>query len=140
VIGRSDAEVGFVVSDNTCEAASTAPAGKGTECLDFGPDHTYKIYLLKGELLTVSLATGAHCTDPGSWYSTLKIRWNTGCDAAGCSGDLSCQDGSAIPQIEATKDGWYFVIVDGQSSAFGGDMGEYTLNVLLLCNEPGCGC
>jgi Cys-rich repeat protein len=139
IIGRTVAATGsgYVINDDTCSASDKFDDSSG--CWDANADHTYRIYLRKGESMSVTLATGTACIG-GSWYGTLKIFSNSGC------GDLSCAQKDHCVYNKFTQsttyvaphDGWFIVVVDG-SSAFD-DEGDYKFTVKLTCSTPGCEC
>lgn len=132
---------GFSVSDDLCWSVSDY-SNKGS-CSDSGPDHTYRIYMLEGESISVYMYTDWPCDmDEFDWNGTLKIIQNTGCDDTSCTDLVVCEDYIYVSTTEnhtAPHDGWYFIVVDGSTSF--DDEGDYDLTVNLTCNDATtCGC
>lgn len=134
--------MGFQAAADTC-TASSAVADYGGSCWDFGRDHSYRILMLAGESVTVTFDNGSQCSQATSWDPVLKIYASPGCgDKSQCTEKHACQltgSGAYTKEFTAPHDGWYFVIVDGRTSAFD-DSGKYTLAVKLTCSTAGCGC
>ena len=141
VIGRPQAatSTGFKISDDTCSASNRFD--DSSSCWDANADHTYRIYVRKGESVNITVDTGWDCPyDWSYWYVTLKIFTNAGCNATTCDNKVFCadQDDVQTTTYVATQDGWHIIVVDG-SSAFD-DEGDYDLTVKLTCNQVGCEC
>jgi hypothetical protein len=136
-IGRPAASSGYSSSPDTCYASWNLDEGG---CGDYGADHAYRIYMLEDESMHAEVDSFMDCEWEYSWWSiTLKVYGNTGCDDTSCVSMLVCEDGSSSQSLDFTAphDGWFFLVVDGWS-AF--DEGDYTLDVNLSCESPGCDC
>lgn len=142
-IGRATAatSTGYKISDNLCSATDNFDES-GTSCWDANADHAYKIWLQAGDTLGLSLTTSWPCAfDLFTWYASLKIIENSGCDSTACTTRTYCSSNKTShskTDFVAPRDGWYIVVVEG-ASAFD-DEGDYTFTAKLTCKTPGCGC
>lgn len=142
VIGRTVAGSGggFVIESDTCSAWDEFDDSSG--CWDANSDHTYRLYMREGESVYVRYETFDPCpwSEGWSWYGTLKIFENSGCDDLACTTKVYCDynETNQNTTYVAPRDGWIIIVADG-SSAFDDD-GDYELTVQLTCNEPGCEC
>lgn len=141
-IGRTVAATttGYKISDDLCTASNKFDES-GSSCWDANADHAYKIWMMAGETINVSLSTSWPCNiDLFSWYATLKIIENAGCDDTACTTRTYCAYNklSQTKAFTAPRDGWYILVVEG-SSAFD-DEGDYTFTVKLTCKTTDCGC
>lgn len=141
-IGRTTAATatGYKISDDLCSATNKFDES-GSSCWDANADHAYKIWLQSGDVIDMSLTASWPCLSSAfSWYATLKIIENAGCDDTACTTRTFCayNKTSHNKSFTAPRDGWYILTVEG-SSAFD-DEGDYTFSVKLTCKTPGCGC
>jgi hypothetical protein len=142
VIGRKEAASGYAFKGDTWDDWNNDDLGSwDTDCWDANSDNFFRIYLLAGEKLTVTLT-------PLEWAfdSMLKLYQGTKCDAdedllLGCFDQGWDGEPDTIDAYSAQADGWHTIVVDGRS-AFDedGDFGEYTLSVKLVCSQPDCCC
>jgi hypothetical protein len=143
VIGRTAAAAGsgYEISDSTCWAYNDVH-DIDSGCWDAGCDHTYRIYMLSGETITVTADPWWDCDSMYSYFDmTIHIIRSTGCADLTCATQVFCQryiTSVFSHDYTATQDGWVFVIVDG-TTAFD-DEGDYDFGVHLTCRDLGCGC
>ena len=147
VIGRSSAKgsKGYKKSDTTCNSLNYFDGGGG-QCFDTGYDHSYRIFLRKGEAISVSYSGSTDdCWGGGANDSTANfeiIQSSDGCadPAGGCNTFVTCT-GNSSGSYTATAEGWYVIVADSQS--WGADGFFYSLTVKLnpaTCQVPGCEC
>ena len=146
VIGRSTAKGsgGFKKSDYNCDSSNYFSGGGG-QCYDTGYDHTYRIFLRKGEVITVSYSGYSYdCFGSGSSGSRNFeiIPSNSGCGdpASGSCTNYAVCSSKASASYTAPAEGWVAVIAD---SSVWDDGFDYTLTVKLdpnSCQVAGCEC
>lgn len=144
VIGRSVAKTaaGFKISDDTCYDGNNSQVSN-SNCWDTGYDHSYRIFLRKGEIINMSLS-GWDCgfTSFSVWEVIKVIQDTTGCGeptSKACGKSAACtSDASLI--FTAPAEGWFNVVVDTDTSGEGTD---YTFTLKLnpaSCQSAGCEC
>ena len=148
IIGRSSAKgsKGYKKSDTTCDSLNYFDGGGG-QCYDTGYDHTYRIFLRKGESIAISYSGSTDdCWNGGSSDSTANfevIQSDAGCGDPGggsCSTYVVCSSNSSA-SYTAPAEGWYVIVADSES--WGGDGFFYALTVKLnvaTCQVAGCEC
>lgn len=151
IVGRLDAAVGKSFAGDTENASDDDDLNyfmEHLECWDASSDNFYRIYLMPGDALSVTLKPQVD-----AWNAMLKIYNGTECDDddAGIFSKndkylIKCFDSkdSGVPvsfnHVAATE-GWYTVVVDGKLSGFEEeDYGPYTLDIKLTCADAGCCC
>ncbi len=145
IIGRTDALAGYTYNGDTTGAGDddNLPSGLGTDCYDAKYDNFFRIYLLSGERMDVTLDPIDYDFD-----AMLKLYTGTDCDGGsnGYSDLVDCYQsaydgGTESFSYTATQDGWLTIVVDGRF-AFSDDYdyGEYTLDVSITCNHANCCC
>ncbi len=148
VIGRTTAKGanGYKKSDSTCSGLNYFNGGGG-QCFDTGYDHTYRIFLRKGEVITVAYSGYTDdCWGGGSSDSTQNfeiIQASSGCgepSSSDCNNYVKCTSKSSATYT-APAEGWFVIVADSQS--WGADGYYYTLTVKLNptnCQVAGCEC
>jgi hypothetical protein len=118
-----------------------------SECWDASYDHFYRIYLMAGESIEVTL----NPNEP-SFDAMLKLYTGTECDenGAGVFADndkylIQCwnDDSNGEPEgfnYTVQEEGWYTVVVDGRQTGEDEDYGEYDFTLKLFCTEDTCCC
>ena len=136
-IGRASAAPGWSHSDDLCWGASDN-LDEGS-CSDGGDDHAYRIYMLSGERIDIELYSSWPCDIDGwDWDITFKIYQNSGCSDTACTTMERCETWISHTwsgSFTAPHDGWFFLVVDSQSS-WDDRMGDYDIDVTLTCNNP----
>ena len=137
-------------SQNTCSASDSHD--DSCPSFDVGNDHTYALYMVAGERVTVVLNAGtSECASGEYFNSWLKFKFSndtTNTGATTCPTFVGCWGGPNEDETfnytrtyDATSDGWLHIIVDGAASAFDEHRGYYTLGVTLSrCESANCGC
>lgn len=142
IVGRTAAEVG--IHSNLSMSWSDGndddlPSGLGSECWDAKYDQFYRIYLLAGETLSVSLTQVDWDFDPMmKLYKGTQCKTNWETDLIGCY-QSGYDGGDESLSYVAETDGWYTIVIDGRHASDPGE-GPFTLNVSLACNDAGCCC
>jgi cysteine-rich repeat protein len=141
-IGRVPASgTAHLTGDTTNAGNNDDLSSGGAACYDAKYDMFYRIYLMAGDQINVTL-------DPldADFDAMMKLYSGTDCAANG-SGDLigcyqSAYDGGTESlAFTAVTEGWYTLVVDGRY-AFDDDYdyGSYALDVTLSCATAGCCC
>jgi len=108
-----------------------------------GEDHFYRIFMLAGETLTVSMDVDSF---DGFDPVLVLFRSDTACIGSGCETESVCADEWAAGTDEdftrytAPQDGWYIIKADAYDRVDSDENGDYTLDIDLNCLSPGCGC
>lgn len=147
VIGRTAAMAWFTVNgdtendgddDNLPSKSIFAP--DNPDCWDAEDDNFYRIYLKGGDKITVV------ATPLDSYYNlSLKLYRGTSCKNNWENDFITCKydESDGDPEIfthTAQTEGWYTMVVDGNSATDDDDNGPYQLNVTLTCGINGCCC
>jgi hypothetical protein len=141
IIGRTAAGTGsgYSISDDTCYAWNEFDY---SDCYDAGYDHAYRIYMLEGETIHITVDPWYDCAWEFWWDMTLHVITSAaGCYDMDCTNRVLCHryiSSEFNYDHTATQDGWVVIVVDG-STAFD-DEGDYDFAVRLDCRDPGCGC
>lgn len=139
VVSRGEAENGTTRSGDLYSAQDTDERCEGSD----GEDHFYRIFMLMGETLTVSLDVD---TFDGFDPVLVLFRSNTACLGAGCETESVCVDDWAagtdedFTRFTAPQDGWYIIKADAWEPIDTDQNSDYTLDIDLNCLSPGCGC
>lgn len=143
VIGRSLAKnaTGYTVTTTSCGASD----GNNTDCAsDDGFDRSYRIFLRKGEKISVNY-NGSAGTCGGSNSTRLKINQNSnGCGtptAVACNPSSTVCTSLSSTTYVAPAEGWFTIVAD--STKAGAGLESYTLTVKLdptTCAVSGCEC
>lgn len=138
MIGRPQAHARFVIDDDTCRASDHFD--DSSSCWDANADHTYRLYMLEGETVTIRYETNDPCGSEWSWYGTLKIFENAGCDDTSCTDKVYCDynETDQTADYTAVRDGWIIIVADGSHAS--DDEGDYRLTVDLTCSTADCRC
>lgn len=147
VVGRKDAAVGAWFSADTSDLGANDNTYDGflefgpDECWDAAEDSAYRIYMLAGEGLHVTLYPLALQFD-----AMLKLYTGTACAANDEDDLIDCfndddDGGNEVATYTATSDGWISIVVDGRR-AFDedADWGPYNITVTLSCAQANCCC
>lgn len=145
IIGRKNAAMGYLYQGDTTHAGNNddLPSGlfEPSDCWDANNDNAFRIFLLKGDRITVRMVPNAPKFD-----GMLKLYTGTACAAHKKDDLVGCYNHGGDRKMEtfgytATSRGWYSIVVDGRS-AFDedGDWGPYSLSVSLDCVEKNCNC
>ena len=149
VIGRNTAKTagGFTTKNQSACDSSNYFAGGGGQCFDTGYDHTYRIFLRKGEVVNINYSGFLDsCFGSGTGYTNWEIiQSSSGCGepAGGSCGNYVKCTSKTSGNYTAPAEGWYMIIADAQDSDFSGAGPYYTLTVKLdpaSCQVPGCEC
>lgn len=145
VIGRAAAQAGYVhhgdtTGDKNNDDLSFPIFQDKSECWDANEDNFFRLYLLAGERLDITL----NPKDP-VFDSMLKVYRGTACNAGGdpyqCFNNGSDGKPDQVVGWIAPGDGWITIVVDGRMAfAEDGDWGPYSLEVRLTCLRPDCCC
>jgi hypothetical protein len=116
-------------------------------CDATGPDHVYRVFVRAGETLEVDLYPGFPCFGSGDYQGVLMLYFTPGCADPAAS---TCPYGTQTlcddwhfyveKKLQATEDGWYTIVVDGNDRFSSEDAGDYSLKVKLTCNAGDCEC
>lgn len=146
LIGRQDAaDAGAynITYQQTCGAGNYFDGAPVNSCEGSGggADHSYRIFMLAGESIAIRIFPDVKCGSDDFATFTFSIWTNDSCSESVCPTALYCQRNISYvvynDNFTATADGWYFLVIDGNSA---NDSGEYDFKVTLTCNEAGCGC
>lgn len=118
-----------------------------SSCYDSGYDHEYRIFLRKGEKITVSYGGSSDdCFSSGggsTWAEFAIVQASSACgdpDAGSCNNYSICTDKSSNTYT-APAEGWFVIVAD--SDDFGAEGFFYNLTVKLdpaTCQTAGCEC
>jgi hypothetical protein len=147
IVGRTDAAAEAWFSGDTSNAGTNDNTYDNflqfgpDECWDAAEDRFYRLYMLAGESVTVTLSPLVSEFD-----AMLKFFKGTACAANDEDDLLSCvnNDGDGDKEIgahTATQDGWITIVVDGRR-AFDedADWGPYNIAIQLSCGQENCCC
>ena len=142
VVGRPEAEAGVQFKGDTFgDGNNDDQDGGGSDCWDAKYDNFYRIWLVAGDKLEVTL-------EPTDWDfdAMMKLYKGTSCDGSGDDDLVDCYDDKSDGGVETIvysvpADGWYTVVVDGRM-AFeeDADYGDYKIDFKLTCKYEGCCC
>lgn len=142
LVGRPDALAGaFYSGDTTGDGDDDNLSTNDSDCWDAKYDNFYRVYLMVGDQLAVTLTP----TD-SEFDAMMKLYSGIDCEANGDGDLIDCYDSSYDGGAEslsytATADGWYTVVVDGRMAfTEDHDWGTYNLTLNLTCATAGCCC